>query len=437
MSKINRRNFIKLGGGAAVLAGTVSTIGCATKSSKGAARKKVVVVGGGTGGATVAKYLRLFDQSIDVTLIEADKSHYTCYGSNEVLSGYRKLSDIEFSYDGLKGHGVKVIHDWVTGIDPDARIIKTKSGESIAYDRAIISPGIDFKWEAIDGYDEAAAEKMPHAWQAGPQTAILQKQIEAMPNGGRVIIAPPPNPFRCPPGPYERASQIADYLKRHKPKSKILILDAKDKFAKKKLFIQGWKRLYGYGTPDSIIKFIPGSKGGKVTSVNVADMSVEGSNLDIFKGDVINIIPPQKAGKLAFAAGLTKGDWCPVNKNSFESEIHKNIHVLGDASNASKMPKSGYSANIQAKACASAIVQLFNDREPLVPSYQNTCYSIIGKDYGISVGMIYKYNKEKNMILPVKGAGGLTPMDASAENLKRESHYAHGWYKNITQDIFG
>ena len=435
MSKINRRNFMKLSGGAAVAAGTFSVVGCATTGM--GARKKVVVVGGGTGGATVAKYLRLFDDSIDVTLIEAKQSHHTCYGSNEVLSGYRELSDINFGYDGLKRHGVNVVHDWVTGIDPDKRIIKTKSGASIAYDRAVVSPGIDFKWEAIDGYDEAAAMKMPHAWQAGPQTALLRKQIENMHDGGRVIIAPPPNPFRCPPGPYERASQIADYLKRHKPKSKILILDAKDKFAKKKLFVQGWKRLYGYGTKDSMIKFIPGSKGGKVTSVNVANMTVEGSNLDTFKGDVINIIPPQKAGKLAFAAGLTKGDWCPVNKNSFESSIHKNIHVLGDASNASKMPKSGYSANIQAKACASAIVQLFNGKEPLEPSYQNTCYSIIGKDYGISVGMIYRYNKEKNMILPVKGAGGLTPMDASEENLRRESHYAHGWYKNITHDIFG
>jgi sulfide dehydrogenase [flavocytochrome c] flavoprotein subunit len=435
MSKINRRDFLKLGGGAAIAASTLTGLGCAGMPGKAA--KKVVVVGGGTGGATVAKYLRLFDQSIEVTLIEADKSHHTCYGSNEVLSGYRQLSDIEFGYDGLKKHGVKVIHDWVTGIDPDSRTIKTKSGASISYDRAVISPGIDFKWEAIEGYDEAAAQKMPHAWQAGPQTALLRRQIEAMPNGGRVIIAPPPNPFRCPPGPYERASQIADYLKNHKPKSKILILDAKDKFAKKKLFIQGWKRLYGYGTENSMIKFIPGSKGGKVTGVNVANMSVETSNLDVFKGDVINVIPPQKAGKLAFAAGLTKGDWCPVNKNSFESLIHKNIHVLGDASAASKMPKSGYSANIQAKACASAIVQLFNDMEPLAPSYQNTCYSIIGKDYGVSVGMIYKYNKEKNMILPIKGAGGTTPMDASAEYLKRESHYAHGWYKNITHDIFG
>ena len=435
MSKINRRDFLKLGGGAAIVASSVSTFGCA--SLQGKAAKKVVVVGGGTGGATVAKYLRLFDSSLDVTLIEADKSHHTCYGSNEVLSGYRQMSDINFGYDGLKKHGVKVIHDWVTGIDPDTRTIKTKGGASVSYDRAVISPGIDFKWDAIEGYDEAAAQKMPHAWQAGPQTVLLRQQIEAMPDGGRVIIAAPSNPFRCPPGPYERASQIADYLKRHKPKSKILILDAKDKFAKKKLFIQGWKRLYGYGTKDSMIQFIPGSKGGKVTGVNVGNMSVEGSNLDVFKGDVINVIPPQKAGKIAFSAGLTKGDWCPVNKNSFESLIHKNIHVLGDASSASKMPKSGYSANIQAKACASAIVQLFNDMEPMAPSYQNTCYSIIGKDYGVSVGMIYKYNKEKNMILPVKGAGGTTPMDASLEYLKRESHYAHGWYKNITTDIFG
>lgn len=434
MSGISRRNFIQLTGGAAA----VSTMGFSNILLAGSHGGNVVIVGGGIGGATAARYIKRADPKVNVTIIEPNKNYYTCFMSNEVISGERALDSIKFGYQNLESMGVKIVQDLATNIDAGKKHVVTKSNGNIAYDRCIVSPGVDFKWEMIEGYDaKVAAEKVPHAWKAGPQTALLRKQLESMKDGGTVIIAPPPNPFRCPPGPYERASQIADYLKRHKPKSKILILDAKDKFAKKKLFTQGWKRLYGYGTKDSMIKFIPGSKGGKVTSVNVANMTVEGSNLDTFKGDVINIIPPQKAGKLAFAAGLTKGDWCPVNKNSFESKIHKNIHVLGDASNASKMPKSGYSANIQAKACASAIVQLFNDREPLTPSYQNTCYSIIGKDYGISVGMVYKYNKEKNMILPIKGAGGLTPMDASEENLKRESHYAHGWYKNITQDIFG
>ena len=246
MTIINRRNFIKLSGGVAVTAGTLSATGCA--GLMGSASKKVVVVGGGTGGATAAKYLKLFDPSLDVTLIEANKNYHTCYMSNEVLGGNRTMESIRFGYDGLAGHGVKIVHDWVTGIDADSRTIKTKGGASFSYDRAIVAPGIDFKWEAIEGYDEAAAEIMPHAWKAGPQTALLRKQIESMRDGGTVIIAPPGNPFRCPPGPYERASQIADYLKRHKPKSKILILDAKDKFSKKKLFTQGWKRLYGYGT---------------------------------------------------------------------------------------------------------------------------------------------------------------------------------------------
>ena len=431
MSTMNRRDFLKVTGGVSL---ATALSGCATLT--GTAKKKVVVVGGGTGGASAAKYLTMMDPNIHVTLIEANKHYHTCYMSNEVLAGERSIEGIRFGYQGLAGRGITVVHDTVTAIDPDARMVRTQGGNNIPYDRAIVSPGIDFKWEAIEGYDAATAEKIPHAWKAGPQTVALRNQLKAMRNGGTVIIAPPPNPFRCPPGPYERTSLIAHYLKQHKPRSKILVLDAKDKFSKKGLFTQGWKRLYGYGSNNSMIEWVSAAAGGKVEGVDAGAMKVQAA-VEEFKGDVINIIPPQKAGKIAFTAGLTKGDWCPINKGTFESLLIPNVHVLGDASIAKAMPKSGYSANVQAKACAAAIADLLNDREPGAPSYQNTCYSIIGKDYGISVGMVYKYSKEKNMITKVKGAGGLTPKDASREQLKRESVYAHGWYDNITNDIFG
>lgn len=432
MNRINRREFIKLTAAAAAL----STLAGCAGVSKGGRSAKVVVIGGGPGGATAAKKIRMMDPNIQVTLVEANKNYHTCFMSNEVLSGERTLDSIEFGYDGLRRHGVTVVHDMVTGIDAKKRTVMTKGGKSLPYDRCIVSPGIDFKWDAIGGYSADVAESITHAWKAGPQTAILRRQLEAMPNGGTVIIAPPGNPFRCPPGPYERASQIAHYLKHHKPRSKVLILDAKDKFSKQGLFVQGWKKLYGYGTDNSMIEWVSAAGGGKIESVDPKAMTVQGA-VESFKADVINIIPPQKAGKIAFASGLTKGDWCPVNTKTFESLIHPNVHVLGDASIAAGMPKSGYSANVQAKVCAMAVVDMINDREPGTPSYMNTCYSVVGEEYGISVSVIYALDEANNKIVGVKGSGGLTPSDASPEVLAREAHYAHGWFANITHDIFG
>lgn len=430
---ISRRNFIKLSGGAIAVGSLAACAGGMTGKGAGG---KVVVIGGGTGGATAAKYLRMFDPSIEVTLIEANPTYHTCYMSNEVLSGERSIDSIAFGYDGLRQRGVRVVHDMVTGIDPVGRIVTTKGGEKFAYDRAIVSPGIDFKWGAIEGHSVEVANTIPHAWKAGAQTTLLRNQLTAMKDGGTVVIAPPAGAYRCPPGPYERASQIAHYLKKHKPKSKVLILDSSDKFAKQGLFMQGWKRLYGYGTENSMIEWVSASQGGKVEGIDVKNMSVQ-ATVETIKADVINIIPPQKAGKLAFDAGLTEGDWCPINKMTFESKLHPNIHVLGDASNAAGMPKSGYSANVQAKVCAMAVRDLLAGREPGFPSYQNTCYSIVGDDYGISVSVVYSFDAEKNQIIAVKGAGGVTPMDASLENLRREMHYAHGWFANITNDVFG
>ncbi len=430
--KITRRGFVK-GAGAATAIGLIGTPYLALGASK-----KVVVVGGGTGGATAAKYLRMADPTIEVTLIEANKDYYTCYMSNEVLSGERTIDTIKFGYTALGKHGVKVVNDRVTAIDAGAKTVKTAGGQSFPYDRCIVAPGIDFKWDSIEGYDEKVAEKIPHAWKAGSQTLTLRKQLETMKDGGTVIIAPPPNPFRCPPGPYERASQIAHYLKHNKPKSKILILDAKPKFSKQGLFVQGWKALYGFESDNAMIEWRPSAQGSKdnaVVKVDPGAMSVTTGFDETIKGDVLNIIPAQKAGKIAFAAGLTNDSgWCPVNLHTFESTLHKGIHVIGDASIATGMPKSGYAANSEAKVCAAGVAALLNGQEPGTPAYVNTCYSIVGKDWGISVAAVYKLAEDGSKITSV--SGGLTPLDATPEMRAREVAYAHSWFNNITHDIF-
>jgi sulfide dehydrogenase [flavocytochrome c] flavoprotein subunit len=429
-NRINRRNVLQ-GIGAASAAGALGMPALAI-----AGTKKVVVVGGGTGGATAAKYLRIADPSIEVTLIEANKEYYTCYMSNEVLGGERTLDSIRFGYGGLARHGVKVVHDMVTGIDADKRVVTTAGGGSFAYDRCIVAPGIGFRWDTIAGYDAKVAETIPHAWKAGSQTATLRKQLEAMKDGGTVLICPPGNPFRCPPGPYERASQIAHYLKNNKPKSKIIILDPKEKFSKMGLFLQGWRKLYGYDTDNSMIEWHGASEEAGVVKVDAGGGKVMTKFGDDISGDVINVIPAQKAGAIAFTAGLTndKG-WCPIDLNTFESTIHKNIHVIGDAAIAKGMPKSGYAANSEAKVCAASVAALLGGKGAPIPAYVNTCYSIVGEDYGISVAAVYRLAKDGSKITKV--SGGLTPKDASPEHLRREVAYAHSWYKNITGDIFG
>lgn len=426
--KINRRTFIQTLGAAAAV-GAIGTPYIAMGASK-----KVVVVGGGTGGATAAKYLRMADSSIEVTLIEPNKDYYTCYLSNEVLGGNREMDTIKFGYEGLKKHGVKVVHDYVTGIDAEKKKVTTKGGESFDFDRCIVAPGIQMRYDTIEGYDEATAEKVVHAWKAGPQTETLRKQLVDMKDGGTVVIAPPPNPFRCPPGPYERASQIADYLKREKPKSKIIILDPKPKFSKQGLFEQGWEKMYGYKTDNSMIELRSGPDNG-VSKIDAATMTAF-TEFEEIKADVMNVIPAQHAGKIASTAGLAndKG-WCPIHLDTFESTLKKGIHVIGDASVATGLPKSGYAANSEGKVCAAAVAAALNGAEMGSPSYVNTCYSIVGKDYGISVASVHKLAEDKSKIIKV--SGGLTPKDADADMHKREVGYAHSWFKNITDDIFG
>ena len=353
MNNINRRSFIKAAGTAAA----VSAIGFPVIAAAGG-KKQVVIVGGGTAGATAAKYIRRADKSVEVTLIEPNKHYYTCYLSNEVLGGDRKLDSLKFGYDGLRAHGVTVVHDTVTAIDARGHKVTTAGGKSFSYDRCIVAPGISFR-DNIEGYDAAAMERFPHAWKAGAQTALLRKQLEGMADGGTVVIAPPPNPFRCPPGPYERACQIAHYLKNHKPKSKVIILDKKDKFSKQGLFTQAFERHY-----KGMIEWRKAADtGGGVMRVNAKAGTVS-TDFEDMKPAVANIIPAQKAGTIAATAGLTDDTgWCPVTGKTFESTIHKDIHVIGDAAIQSPLPKSGYAANSEAKVVAAAVVDLVNGRE--------------------------------------------------------------------------
>ena len=430
MTDIHRRAFIRVTSGVAALGATIGFPSLAL----GAARR-VVVVGGGVGGSTVAKYLRKLDSSIAVTLIETKPNYTACFMSNEVLSGERTLESLTFGYDGLRRYGVEVVRGTVVGIDPVKKMVQTAGGESFNYDACVVSPGISFKWEAIEGYDEkVAAETVPHAWNAGPQTLLLRRQIEAMPEGGHVIIAAPPNPFKCPPGPYERASQIAMYCKHHKPRAKITILDPKDAFSKQGLYTEGWTKLYGYGTDNSMIDWIGAAGGGKIEELDPTTLTIQ-AEIEEFQGDVVNIIPPQKAGAIAFAADLVDGDWCPVDKRTFESQRHKDIYVLGDASSAAKMPKSAYAANSQAKVAAAAIVNRFQGLEPGDPTFVNTCYSVVGEDFGISVAAVYSLDTHTNTITPIPNSGGVSPANASPEIRKREVSYAHSWFKNVINDM--
>lgn len=432
IENIRRRTFLKT----LVAGAAVGTLGFPMLGK--AANQRIVVIGGGTGGATVAKYLRRLDNTLDVTLIEKNAIYTTCYMSNEVLSGDRTLESLQFNYDGLKAHGVKIVTDEVTGIDYDAGLVLTKGGISYPYDRCVVSPGIDFRYDQIAGYSEADIETVPHAWKAGQQTLVLRDQLKAMPNGGTVVIAAPPNPYRCPPAPYERASQIAHYLKQHKPNSKVIILDPKPSFTKQALFEQAWTELYGYKTDNALLEWWSGdAKAAGVVEVDVASKTAITQFGDRVQGAVLNVIPPQKAGKLAFDAGLVDATgWCPVNKLTFESTLHPKVHVIGDACMADSLPKSGFAANSEAKVCASAIHALLNGLDVESPSFSNGCYSLVGKDYAISVVGVYRLSDDGKLVESIAGSGGVSSATATAQDRLFDASYAYSWYNNFTQDVF-
>lgn len=396
----------------------------------GSAKAKVVVIGGGYAGATAAKYLRIWSNGgIDVTMVEPNPAFVSCPLSNLVVAGMKQMSDITTPYDNLtKRHGVKVVRDMVAGIDTKNKRVKLAGGSELPYDRVIVSPGIDFMYENLPGMESAAAQsQIVHAWKAGDQTATLRKQLEAMPNGGVFAIAVPPSPYRCPPGPYERASVVADYLKKNKPKSKVLVLDPhKDVVAKGKLFKAAWAEKY-----KGILEYRPNHK---LSEVDVKGKTLKFEFSDDVKADVLNVIPGMKAGAIARNTGLANvsNRWCDVDFLTYESKVVPGVHVLGDSVAATPgMPKSGFMANQHAKTCAAAIVAMVQGQAvPDNPIFANTCYSFVDANEACHVSAVYAFDDGKKQMVKVKGSGGLSP-----DTNRTTATYAEAWAVNIWADM--
>jgi NADPH-dependent 2,4-dienoyl-CoA reductase/sulfur reductase-like enzyme len=394
----------------------------------GQARPKVLVVGGGFAGLTAARALQR--EGVAVTLVEPNATYIACPFSNGVLTGMRPLSAQQFGYDAARRQGVLVKQASVTGIDVMAKRATLSDGSKLDYDRAVLTPGIDINFTGLKGYDEAASELLPHAWKAGPQTTLLRRQLEAMEDGGTVLISAPANPFRCPPGPYERASLIAWYLKTRKPKSKVIILDAKDAFSKQRLFQNAWAALY-----PGMVEWVGLSQGGKVIEVDAKSKTLI-TDFGRHTGAVVNVIPPQRAGKIAQDTGAAdRTEWCPMDPQTFESKLVPDIHVIGDACIAGGMPKSAFSANAQAKACAAAVAALLRGQPAPPVKLINNCYSLVSPTYGISVAGVYR--PLNGLLTDVEGAGGVSPLDAPAAFRASEAAYAEAWFKTITAETFG
>jgi sulfide dehydrogenase [flavocytochrome c] flavoprotein subunit len=395
--------------------------------AQGAAR--VVVIGGGFGGASCARALRRIDPKLQVTLVEAKTFYFACPFSNETIAGLREFEAQQFSYDSIAAEGVSVVAQTAVKVDAQARIVGFADGSSLGYDRLVLSPGIDLRFDALPGYDEAAATKMPHAWKAGEQTLLLRRQLEAMDDGGTVVIAVPAAPLRCPPAPYERASLIAHYLKTKKPRSKVIILDAKDGFSQQRLFEQAWKELY----PD-MIERVALSQGGRVTSVDPATGTVV-TDFGNYAADVANVIPPQKAGRIAEMAGAADNTgWCPIDPVTFASKLVPNIHVIGDACIAGAIPKSASAANAQARACAGVIASLLAGKAPEPPRLTGACFNTVAPGYAFSLSGVYA--PKDGLFTEVEG-GGTSPVDAPREVREQEAETALTWFKTITADTFG
>jgi sulfide dehydrogenase [flavocytochrome c] flavoprotein subunit len=423
--KVGRRQFLKLG------AATATTLLLPAPLRAQQPGPRVVVVGGGFAGASCARALRQTDPRIGVTLVEANATYAACPFSNAVIGGLRELSAQQFTYDRVAADGIVIARGTATGVDTQLRSVTLADGARLSYDRLVLAPGIDIRWGALPGYDEAAAERMPHAWRAGEQTVLLRRQLEAMPDGGLVVISAPANPFRCPPGPYERASLIAHYLKAKKPRSKLIVLDAKDTFSKQRLFQAAWAELY-----PGLLEWVALSKGGNVTSVDAATLTLV-TDFGRHKAAVANVIPPQKAGRIAEAAGVAdRTGWCPIDPVTFESKLQAGIHVIGDAAIAGAMPKSAFAANSQAKTCAAAVARLLTGATPSGPKLINTCYSLVAPDYGISVAGVYQPSAS-GQLADVPGAGGVSPADAPRATRAAEAVLAEAWFRTITTEVFG
>jgi sulfide dehydrogenase [flavocytochrome c] flavoprotein chain len=390
---------------------------------------RVVIIGGGFGGASCARALRRIDSKLQVTLIEPNGTFTACPFSNEVIAGLRNIEAQQFTYEKISAEGVTVVPLAAAKIDAQTRTVGLSDGRSLSYDRLVLAPGIDLRFDALPGYDEAAAKTMPHAWQGGEQTLLLRRQIQAMEDGGVVALAVPANPSRCPPGPYERASLIAHYLQSHKPRSKILILDAKDGFPLQRLFENAWNELY-----PGMIERISLSQGGRVTSVDPANNTIV-TDFGNYTPQVANIIPPQKAGRIAAIAGATDNTgWCPIDPVTFASKLLREVHVIGDACFAGVIPKSASAASAQGKSCAEAVASLLSGGSAEVRTLVGACYNAVAPGYAISQSGVYR--ARDGMFAEVE-AVTTSPLDASREVRGREAASAQSWFKNVTADAFG
>lgn len=418
--RLNRRGFIKAIGASGLLLASSAGLAMASKPPLG----RVVIVGGGYAGATAAKYLRLWSLgAIEVVLVEANRQFVSCPMSNLILGGSKSINDLTFGYDGLQAnHGVIFRHDTVTAIDASLKKI-TMLGGTLSYDRLIVAPGVDFNYQEWPMLASMGAQKqVPHAWKAGWQTVNLRQQLEAMADGGVFVMNVPKAPYRCPPGPYERACQVASYFKQHKAKSKVIVLDANTEIISKKgLFAKVFNETYA-----GIIDYRPDNA---ISHINLATKTVS-TEFDSIKADVLNFIPPQRAGKIAQVASLTEKDypWCDVNFLTYESKLVPDVHVLGD-SVAAGLPKSAHMATNQAKVCASAIVQLMSGNLPdAAPVFANTCYSFINDHAAMHVANVYRYDAGKKMMVSAEGGG------VSISPNEKEAGYAHAWANNIWAD---
>jgi NADPH-dependent 2,4-dienoyl-CoA reductase/sulfur reductase-like enzyme len=391
-------------------------------------KPRVVVVGGGAGGATAARYVAKDSKgAIDVTLIEPSRAYYTCFFSNLYLGGFKDVEDIGHTYGKIASTGVNVVHDWAVAVDRDAKTVSLAGGAAVPYDKLILSPGIDFVDGAVDGWDLTSQNAMPHSYKAGSQTELLKAQLAAMPAGGIFAMVAPPNPYRCPPGPYERVSMVAHHLKTNNPTAKIIVADPKPKFSKMGLFQEGWADHYA-----GMIDWIGGEFGGGAVSVdpNAMTISIDGETTKV---DVCNVIPAMKAGGIAHQAGVTEGNWAPVNASDMSTKADQDIYVLGDSSHQGDMPKSGFSANSQAKVCANAVRGALTGSKVFPAKFSNTCWSLIATDNGVKVGATYEATAEKI----TKINGFVSKTGESADLRKATYEESEGWYSGITADMFG
>jgi sulfide dehydrogenase [flavocytochrome c] flavoprotein subunit len=420
--KLNRRLFLGTGAAAA------ATLAAPTVFADGHGKPRVVVVGGGAGGATAARYIAKDSKGeIAVTLIEPTRMYYTCFFSNLYLGGVKEIDDLGHSYGNLAAGGVNVVHDWAVGVNRDAKTVTLAGGGSVPYDKLILSPGIDFVDGAVEGWDLSSQNAMPHAYKGGSQTELLKSQIAAMPQGGTFAMVAPPNPYRCPPGPYERVSMVAHYLKANNPTAKIIVADPKPKFSKQGLFQEGWANHY-----EGMIDWIGDDFGGGNVSVdpNAMTVTIDG---EVTKVDVCNVIPAMKAGRIAELAGVTDGNWAPVNAADMSTKADADVYVLGDASQQGDMPKSGFSANSQAKVCANAVRGALTGSKVFPAKFSNTCWSLIDTNDGVKVGATYEATDEKIS----KVDGFISQTGETAEMRKATYEESEGWYAGITADMFG